>query len=186
MNMCVWHSENHPSDTCRQTGVDLLIYRLICVGSQRDANQTAAHLHRRAGDTLCAHLSIYTLWTAHKGSQHKFFFLKKDLQAHKHTDVLKIYAPTQRLTKYTSGSIIPSLLNWAVAEFHHHRRHSQSSETFLQRNFPADNWSARWNLLKPSLGILLRSLKRLTRCVPDRFPTVTLRENGALILHVVR
>lgn len=61
MNMCMWHRENHPSDTCRQTGIDLLIYRLIRVGSERDANQTAAHLHRRVGDTLCAHLSIYTL-----------------------------------------------------------------------------------------------------------------------------
>ncbi len=64
----------------------------------------------------------------------------------KNTQKLRIYTPTQRLTKYTSGSIISSPLNWAVAEFHHHLRHSLPSEISLQGKFPIDNWSAHWNL----------------------------------------
>lgn len=114
--------------------------------------ETAARLHRLASYTRCARLSINPIWTAQRGRE------REDLPAPKHTQKLRISTPTQRLTKYTSGSIISSPLNWAVAELHHNLRPSQPSEIFLQIKFHIDNWSAHWSFgnfpLQPAVMVM--------------------------------
>lgn len=87
-------------------------------------------------------------------NQHLMNSTKKaaSLRTYRHTNAhkLRIYTPAQRRANYTSGSITSPPLNWAVAEFHHHLRHSEPREIFLQRKFPFDNWSVYWNLHMPT------------------------------------
>lgn len=89
--------------TGRQLFVDLLTYlcqRRIWREWNGGASSNACQLH-----TMCSlvsqHLMNNTLKAAH---------VKKTYR-HTNTHSLKIYTPTRRLTKYTSGSIISSRLN---------------------------------------------------------------------------
>lgn len=144
--MCAWYSgnslKNHFSDTCRQAFIcrftDLFVSAAKMLGVKRQRIFTDLPV-------TCYVLACQsTPYEQHKKAA--------SLKTHRHTNAhkLRIYTPTQRRAKYTSGSITSPPLNWAVAEFHHHPRHSEPREIFLQRKFPFDNWSVYWNLHMPT------------------------------------